>query len=113
MRVHHSTMIRLGDLVFGSSGDFGPAPMTAVDVRTGNTVWQDRTFPKANFVYADGKIILLDEDGVLALVNLSPQGMKVISKTSLLTHLAWTPPTLSGTKLYVRDRKMIMALDLS
>ncbi|MEK6321121.1 MAG: PQQ-binding-like beta-propeller repeat protein [Acidobacteriota bacterium] len=113
MRVHHSTMIRLGDLVYGSSGDFGPAPMTAVDVRTGNTVWQDRTFPKANFVYADGKVILLDEDCVLALVALSPQGMKVISKTNLLTNRAWTPPTLSGTKLYVRDRKMIVALELS
>ena len=113
MRVHHGTMIRLGDLVFGSSGDFGPAPMTAVDVRTGNTVWQDRAFPKANFVYADGKVILLDEDGVLALVTLSPQGLKVISKTNLLSHLAWTPPTLAGTKLYVRDRKMIVALDLS
>jgi len=113
MRVHHGTMIRLGDLVFGSSGDFGPAPMTAVDVRTGNTVWQDRSFPKANFVYADGKVILLDEDGVLALVTLSPQGMKVISKTNLLSNLAWTPPTLVGTKLYVRDRKTIVALDLS
>jgi outer membrane protein assembly factor BamB len=113
MRVHHGTMLRLGDLVFGSSGDFGPAPMTAVDVRTGQTVWQDRTFPKANFVYADGKLILLDEDGVLALVTLSPQGMKVISKTNLLTHLSWTPPTLAGTRLYIRDRKTIMALDLS
>jgi len=112
-RVHHGTMIRIGDLVFGSSGDFGPAPMTAVDVRTGNTVWQDRSFPKANFLYTDSKVILLDEDGVLALVTLSPQGMKVISKTSLLTNLAWTPPTLAGTKLYVRDRKTIVALDLS
>lgn len=111
-RVHHGTMIRLGDLVVGSSGDFGPAPMTAVDVRTGNTVWQDRTFPKANFVYADGKVILLDEDGALALVTFSPLGMKVISKTNLLTHLSWTPPTLAGTKLYVRDRKSIVALDL-
>jgi outer membrane protein assembly factor BamB len=99
--------------VFGSSGDFGPAPLTAVDVRTGNIVWQDRSFPKANFVYADGKVILLDEDGVLALVSLSSQGMKVISKTNLLTHLSWTPPTLAGTKLYVRDRKTIVALDLS
>lgn len=113
MRVHHGSMIRIGDLVFGSSGDFGPAPMTAVDVRTGATVWQDRTFPKANFVYADGKVILLDEDGVLALVALSPQGMKVISKTNLLTNLAWTPPTVSGTRLFVRDRKTIVALELS
>ena len=113
MRVHHSTMIRIGDLLFGSSGDFGPAPMTAVDVQTGNMVWQDRSFPKANLLYADGKVILLDEDGVLALVAFSPQGMKVISKTSLLTHLSWTPPTLAGTKLYIRDRKTLIALDLS
>ncbi len=42
-------------------------------MRTGNIVWQDRSFPKVNFVYADGKLILLDEDGVLALVTLSPQ----------------------------------------
>ncbi|HKQ78102.1 MAG TPA: PQQ-binding-like beta-propeller repeat protein [Blastocatellia bacterium] len=112
MRVHHGTMIRLGDLVFGSSGDFGPAPMTAVDVKTGNIVWQDRGFPKANFVYADGKAILLDEDGQLALVNFSQQGMKVISKAAVLEKTAWTPPTLAGTKLYVRDRKAISAFDL-
>jgi outer membrane protein assembly factor BamB len=103
MRVHHGTMIRLGDLVFGSS---------AVDVKTGNIVWQDRGFPKATFVYANGKAILLDEDGQLALVNFSPQGMKVISKAAVLDKLSWTPPTLAGTKLYVRDRKMIAAFDL-
>ena len=40
MRIHHGTMLRLGDLVFGSSGDFGPAPMTAVEIKTGNIVWQ-------------------------------------------------------------------------
>jgi outer membrane protein assembly factor BamB len=113
MRVHHSTMVRLGDLVFGSSGDFGPAPMTALDVKTGSVVWQNLSFPKTNFVYADGKVILLDEDGNLALVRLSREGMKVISKVPVLTNRAWTPPTLAGTKLYIRDRKTIMALDLS
>jgi len=112
MRLHHGTMIRLGDLVFGSCGDFGPAPMTAVEVKTGNIVWQDRTFPKSNFVYADGKLILLDEDGQLALVKLSPQGIQVLSKAAVLNHLAWTPPTLVGTTLYVRDRKSLVAFDL-
>jgi outer membrane protein assembly factor BamB len=112
MRVHHTTMMRLGDLVYASSGDFGPAPMTAIEVKTGNVVWQDRSFPKTNLVYANGKLVLLDEDGQLALVSLTPQGMKVLARASVLTHTAWTPPTLAGTKLYLRDRKMIVALDL-
>jgi hypothetical protein len=30
-----------------------------------------------------------------------------------MKNLAWTVPTLVGTKLYVRDRQTIMALDLS
>jgi outer membrane protein assembly factor BamB len=111
MRVHHGTIIRLGDLVIGSSGS-GPAPLTALNVKTGVVVWQDRAFPKANFVYADGKLILLDEDGQLAITSLSSQGMKVLAKAAVLEHTAWTPPTLVGANLYLRDRRTIVALDL-
>jgi outer membrane protein assembly factor BamB len=112
MRVHHGTIIRLGDLVLGSSGTSGPAPISAVDVKTGKVIWQDRSFPKANLVFADGKLILLDEDGQLALVRLSPQGMTVTAKAAVLESIAWTPPTLVGANLYLRDRRTIMALDL-
>jgi len=112
IRVHHGTIIRLGDLVIGSSRTSGPSPLTAVNVKTGEVVWQDRAFPKANFVYADGKLILLDEDGQLALTSLSPQGLKVLAKAAVLEHVAWTPPTLVGANLYLRDRRMIVALDL-
>jgi outer membrane protein assembly factor BamB len=111
MRVHHSTIIRLGDLVFGSNAG-GPAPLTAVNVKTGEVVWQDRAFPKANFVYADGKLVLLDEDGQLALVRVSPQGMRIMAIATVLESIAWTPPTLAGTNLYLRDRRTIVALDL-
>jgi outer membrane protein assembly factor BamB len=112
MRIHHGTMIRVGDYVYGSSGDFGPAPLMAINAKTGEMKWQDRGFPKANFVYADGKFIVVDEDGGISLALLSPEGAKVLSKASLLSHNAWTPPSLAGTKLYVRDRKSIMALDV-
>lgn len=112
MRVHHSSMVRLGDYLYASSGDFGPAPMSAINVKTGEIKWQDRAFPKANFVYADGKFIVVDEDGGLTLASMSPEGAKVLSKASLFSHNAWTPPSLAGTKLYVRDRKSIMALDV-
>jgi outer membrane protein assembly factor BamB len=112
MRVHFSTAVRVGDTVYGSSGDFGPAPLTAVDVKTGKIAWQDRSFAKASFVYADGKFIVVDEDGNLALADFTPQGLKVISRAALLHNNAWTAPSVAGSRLYVRDRTTMMALDL-
>ena len=113
MRLHHGTAIRIGDYVYGSSGDFGPAFLAAVNVKTGEIAYQDRSFPKSNLLLAEGKLIILDEDGNLALATASPTGLKVISKVSVMKNLAWTVPTLVGTKLYLRDRHTIMALDLS
>lgn len=112
MRIHHSNVIRIGNYVYGSSGDFGPAPMTAVDITTGKVAWQDRTFGKVNMVLVAGKVILLDEEGDLALATLSPQGMQVRWRVPLLQSNAWTAPTLVGTNLYVRDRHAMTALDL-
>ena len=113
LRVHHTTALRIGDAVYASSGDFGPSPLVAVDVKTGQVLWQDRSFAKANLLYADGRVILLDEDGQLGLATVSPAGLKVVSKFQLLDGRAWTVPTLVGKRLYVRDRKNIVALDLS
>jgi outer membrane protein assembly factor BamB len=112
MRIHIGTAIRIGDYVYGSSGDFGPSFLTAVEIKTGKVMWQDRSFARASLLYADGKLILLDEDGHLALATVSPEGVKVLAKAELLNRNAWTAPTLVGTKLYVRDRKSIMALEL-
>jgi outer membrane protein assembly factor BamB len=112
MRLHHGNAIRTGDHVYGSSGDFGPAPVTALDVKTGRVSWQDRGFAKANFVYAAGKLIALDEDGTLGLLTVSPKGGKVLAQAQILNGRAWTVPTLAGTVLYVRDRSSIAAFDL-
>jgi outer membrane protein assembly factor BamB len=113
MRVHIGTILRLGEHAYASSGDFGPAFISAIDLKSGQIAWQDRSFARAQLLYADGKVIVLDEDGVLGLATVSPQGLKVLAKASVLQHLAWTPPTLVGTTLYVRDRQTISAFDLS
>lgn len=113
MRVHHGNPILLGNTVYGSSGDFGPAFFMAVNLTDGEVLWRERGFKKANCVYADDKMILLDEDGMLALTSVSPGGFKVISQVKVAEPYAWATPTLVGTHLFVRDRKHIMAFDLS
>jgi outer membrane protein assembly factor BamB len=112
MRIHYGNVVRLGDFVYGSSGDFGTAPFTALNVKTGKIAWRERGLARASFISAEGRFIILDEDGNLTLATPTPEGLKIHSKFELLKNNAWTAPTLAGTTLYVRDRKTISALDL-
>ncbi len=112
MRVQHATAVRIGDHVYGSSGDFGPAFLTAVDVATGDLAFRQRGFSKANLMAADGKVILLDEDGNLAIGTPSPEGIEIHARAKVVDRMACTVPTLIGTRLFVRDRHQMKAFEL-
>ena len=114
MQVVHGTMARVGGFLYGSShGSFGPAFLMALDLDSGKPAWRKRGFAKANVLYADGKLIILDEEGQLALAGATPEGLEVHSQAKVLERLSWTAPTLAGTTLYLRDHHAIKALDLS
>ena len=112
MRVHIGTVIRLGDFAVGSSGDFGPCPTVAIDLASGSILWQNRDFARSTFLHADGKLIVMDEDGTLGLATATRQGLTVLARAPILTNRAWTTPTLVGTRLFVRDRRQMIAFDL-
>jgi outer membrane protein assembly factor BamB len=57
--------------------------------------------------------LILDEDGQIGLATPSRSGLNVLAKAPLLTNRAWTVPTLVGSRLYVRDRKSMMAVELN
>jgi outer membrane protein assembly factor BamB len=111
IQFYHVTSVREGDYVYGSTG--GQVHfMSAVNVKTGEIAWRKRGFAKANVVYADGRLIILDEDGKLALTTATPEDLTVHSEVSLLDKVAWTVPTIVGKTMFVRDKTNILALDL-
>jgi len=112
VQLHFGSAIRVGDYIYLSSAHSGPAFMTAVELKTGRIAWQTRDFAKAQLLYADGKLIILDEDGDFGIARATPERFQVLSRVPLLTRISWTPPTLVGTRLYVRDRATLMALEL-
>jgi len=113
LRIHHANAVRLGATVFGSSGDFGPSPLTALDVKTGKVLWRDRSIGRSNILALDQKrMLLLDEDGVLVLAEPGETGVKVLAKASVQEGLSWTVPTLAGNRIYVRNRTSMTALEL-
>jgi outer membrane protein assembly factor BamB len=114
LRLHHGNAMRIGDAIYFSSGGKGSqAILSAVDARSGKIHWQERSIEKATFVWADGKLITLDQGGILMIAHPSPQGFKISAQAPLLTKLSWTPPTLVGTRVYIRDRRDMMAVELS
>jgi len=111
-RLHHGDAIIIDGHVYGSSGDFGPAFFIAMNLETGEVDWRKRGFKKATCVYAGGKMIILDEDGKLALATVSPAGMELHGECTVGEAYAWAAPTVVGDKLFIRDRKHISAFDI-
>jgi outer membrane protein assembly factor BamB len=104
--------VRVGDFVYGTTGDFGPAFLTALNIRTGESAWQHRGFSRASLLQAGDKTIIMDEDGDLAIARLTPQGATVLAEAKIFDTTTWTAPTLVGTTLYARDREKIVAVNL-
>jgi len=112
IQFYHVSSVQQGEWVFGSSGMMSPAFMTAVNVRTGEIAWRERGMAKANCIEADGKLLILDEDGVLYLASATHEELTVHARTQLFDGVAWTVPTVVGDTLYARDKKQILALNL-
>lgn len=104
--------LRLGEFVYGTTGDFGPAFLTALNLKTGQPAWQHRGFGRASLIHANGKTIVMDEDGDLALARLTPEGVTILSQAKIFDTTSWTVPTLVEGTLYARDREKVVALQV-
>ena len=111
-QVAHSNVVRSGKWVFASVGE-STNFLTATSLEDGSQAWKERGFARANLLRVGDEFLLFDFDGELALVKLSGEGMKVVTRASINDEKSWTPPTLLGTTLFIRDESRIAAFDLS
>ena len=112
IQFYHVTSVLEGEYVYGSTGNGSPSFMAAVHVPTGKIAWRKRGYAKANIIQADGKLFILDENGVLYMTEASPEDLKILAQTQILERPAWTVPTILGKTMYIRGNGKIMALNL-
>jgi outer membrane protein assembly factor BamB len=110
MKNHHSSSVLVGDYLYG----FSSAILTAMRFDTGEIAWKDRSVGKGSVVYADGHLYCFSENGVVGLVEATPQGYREkgrfeIEQGSLPT---WTHPIVVGGRFYLRDQDTIYAFDV-
>jgi hypothetical protein len=112
IRQAHWNSLVMGDYIYGSFGGNSNSHLAGLNWKTGEFAWRMRGFHLAKGVLADGKFYFLDENGQFVIARFSPKGVNILDAYQLLTRVSWTAPTLVGTRIFMRDRKHILAVEL-
>ncbi len=83
----------------------------------GKIAWTSGTaerFGLGPFLVADGKLLILDDDGVLTMAEASPKAFRRLARAKILDGKeAWAPLALAGGRLLARDYGRMVCLDLA
>jgi outer membrane protein assembly factor BamB len=110
MRNHHASSVLIGDHLYG----FSDAILTAMAFDTGAVAWRDRSVGKGSIVFADDRLYLYSEAGVVGLAEASPAAYREHGRFHIQTGNApaWSHPIVSNGKLFIRDQDTIYAYDV-
>ncbi|HEY7474104.1 MAG TPA: PQQ-binding-like beta-propeller repeat protein [Vicinamibacterales bacterium] len=86
--------------------------LTCLDAATGDMKWKGGRYGYGQIVLASGHIIVLTEDGDLALVRATPAKHEQISRFSAIEGKTWNHPALADGYLLVRNLQEMAAYDL-
>lgn len=102
MRNHYSTSVLVGDYLYGYSS----AILTAMKFQTGEVAWRNRSVGKGSLIYADRHLYCRSEDGLVGLIEATPEGYREKSRFEIPKgeFPTWSPPVIAGGKLYLREQ---------
>ncbi len=114
---HHGGMVRVGEYVYGGHGHNEGNPF-CLHLKSGKFAWGPLEGPgtgSAAVVYADGHLYFRYQDGVVALIEATPEKFHVKSLFSLPRKTgrpSWPHPVIANGRLYIRGNDMLIAYDV-
>ncbi len=109
MKNHFNSSVLVGEHLYG----FDDGVLKCIAAATGEEKWRQRGFNKGSLLYADGRLLVLSEQGVLALVEATPEAYRETGRLTVFTARTWTMPSLADGRLFVRSGAELVALKVS
>ncbi len=109
MSNHFNTSILLGDHLYG----FDNGTLKCIEALTGAERWGKRRLGKGSLIYADGHFIVLNDRGKLVLIEATPEGYIEKGSVQVLSGRSWTPPSLANGRVFVRNQKEMVCLEVA
>ncbi len=106
-RNHFSTSVVVGDAIYG----FDNGILKCLNASSGEVHWMARGYGKGSVVVSQDQLIVLSDDGDLALLRATPERHVELARVEgVLAGKSWTSPTLAEGRLYVRNHSELVAL---
>lgn len=113
MSNHYGTSIHHDGYLYGFDGrQEHTARLRCVEWKTGKVVWTQESFGCGSMVLADGNLVIVAEDGALALVEATPRAYREKARAQVLGKACRAPIALADGRLYARDPKKLVCFDL-
>lgn len=115
LRNEWQTSVFLDGYLYGMDNVGGAGPithLTCIDAATGKRAWQEPRFGKGNLIAADGKLFMTTIKGELVIARATSQEYQELGRKQLLGSTRQAP-ALAGGRLYLRDSREIVCLDVS
>jgi outer membrane protein assembly factor BamB len=110
---HYETSIYHDGHLYGFDGrQETRAQLRCVELKTGKVCWTREGFGCGSMILADGKLIILTEKGDLVLAEPTPKAYREKARAPLLVKPCRAPMALAGGRLYLRDDKRLVCLNL-
>jgi outer membrane protein assembly factor BamB len=109
----YSTSVAKDGHLFGSSGDLGAIFLRCVNLAKGDLKWNERLDSRSHLILVDNHLLVWSERGNLSVV--APQADKferLHHWPEVLEYKSWAAPALANGRLYLRDEKHALCLDL-
>jgi outer membrane protein assembly factor BamB len=112
---HHGGVVLIGDYIYGGHDQNKGLPF-CLEWKTGKLMWGPERGPgegSAAVLYADGELYFRYQNGVMALLEATPE--KMVVKSSFDVSIApqnWAHPVIWHGKLYLRGEDQIRCYDL-
>ena len=86
--------------------------LTCIDAATGEARWKAGRYGYGQLMIAGDRLIVLTEDGRVALVRATPEGHEELASFDAIEGKTWNHPVIADGRLIVRNGREMAAFDI-
>jgi outer membrane protein assembly factor BamB len=87
--------------------------LVCVEAETGKRTWRGERYGHGQLLLADDLLLILGEQGELALVEATPEAFRELGRIEALEGKTWNTLALAGGRVYLRNHEQMACYDLT